>query len=90
MAFKLGQTVTYLSTSKGDQKLALITATPETITEGTDLPTLNPDHYVITVFSPAGTIYTKFGVPEFGAEGINKEEYVIDGTPRGVLIAIAE
>lgn len=87
MPYPIGQTVKYIS-AKGDQKLAFITANTETITEGTDLPTLNPDHYALAVFSPTGAIYPKFGVPDFNGESVNQSEYTVEGEPREVIFAL--
>lgn len=87
MTFPLGKTVTYYSESKGEPKLAIITANSSTIVKDGGLPELSDNHYAIAVFSPTGSIYPKFGVPDFSAEGINKDEYTIDGKPRGVIVS---
>jgi len=89
MALTLGQPVSYTDT-KGHSKFAIVTGTPETVVEGSDLPTLNPDHYAITVFSPSGRIYPKFSVPDVTADDINLSEYASeeDGSLVGVIVAL--
>lgn len=59
---KIGQFVTYTDT-KGHSKPALVTATPESLTEGTNLPELSDTQLHLVVFSPSGNIYPRQNVP---------------------------
>ena len=64
-AVACGTTVFYNDT-KGHKKMAFVTGTPETVVEGTRLPTLNEGELHLTVVSPSGSIYNRRNVP-FGA-----------------------
>jgi len=75
--------VTYTD-SKGHAKPALVTATPESITEGTSLPGLNEGQAHLIVFSPSGRTYTKFNVPS--AESVQDNEDFRNGD--GVLVGV--
>lgn len=74
---KLGQTVTYIST-KGYEKLALVTGTPESVQPGHDLPELPEGYLHLVVIAPSGKVYPRLSVPseavakdipDFAAEG---------------------
>lgn len=81
----LGQTVTYIS-SKGYEKLALVTATPETVQAGHDLPELAEGFLHLFVISPNGTTYPRLSVPSQEIAQANVIENDGDETeaPRGV------
>ena len=59
---KLGTSVTYIST-KGFKKLALVTATPETVTEGHELPELPEGYLHLMVISATGSMYPRLSIP---------------------------
>lgn len=59
---KPGDTVTYVSARKGNRKVAIVTATPESLTEGTSL-TLEEGHINLAVFSPTGSFGPRQSVP---------------------------
>ena len=66
---KLGTAVTYVS-SKGYDKLAFVTATPETVQPGHDLPDLAEGFVHLVVFSPTGSHYPRFSVPSLEAAAL--------------------
>lgn len=85
MTLSLAQTARYVDT-KGHEKVALVVGTPESVAEGTDLQTLNPGHYIVTVFSPSGRTYTKHSVPDATHAEFNGADYTNeDGLLVGVL-----
>lgn len=59
---QLGTPVQYIA-SNGKPKLAFVLGTPETISEGTEIPTLSEGQLHLTVFSPNGNIYPRHNVP---------------------------
>lgn len=74
---KLGQAVTYVST-KGYEKLAFVTATPETVQPGHALPELPEGFAHLVVLAPNGSVSPRYSVPseatakdipDFAAEG---------------------
>lgn len=61
-AVKVGTPVIYVGT-KGKQKLALVVGTPETIEEGTSLPTLNEGQVHLAVWGFNGGFRPRLNVP---------------------------
>lgn len=88
MALNLAQDVRYIDT-KGHTKVAKVVGTPDSVVEGTDLPTLNEGHYTVIIFSPSGRVYGKHSVPDSDDEAVNLSEYTNeDGALIGVLAAL--
>lgn len=70
---QLGQSVEYVGT-KGKTKLALVVGTPETVEEGTHLPTLGEGQLHLAVFTWAvGTFTPRLSVPFEGTVADNAE-----------------
>ena len=57
----IGEFVTYID-SKGHSKPALITGTPESVQDGTELPVPSEGQLHLMIFSPI-SIYPRFSVP---------------------------
>lgn len=84
----LGTAVTYVST-KGYKKLALVTATPETVEPGHDLPELPEGFLHLLVFSPTGSSYPRLSVPSADAAK-DIPDYAVDGeNPKGVWLPVS-
>jgi hypothetical protein len=81
---KLGSQVTYTDT-KGNDKLAFIIGTSESVTEGTSLPVPNEGQFHISVWSPSGRIYPKASVPLASTVKDNDGYKNEDGKLIGVL-----
>lgn len=58
----LGSAVAYKS-EKGHAKMALVLATPESVTPGHDVPELSEGQLHLLVFSPTGAAYPRYSVP---------------------------
>lgn len=80
---KLGTPVAYTATN-GDVKLALVTATPETVTPNSAVPELSEGYLHLAVISPNGKQYARLSVPS--AEAAAKiPDFAVDGDDlRGV------
>lgn len=79
--YTLGDTVNYFDT-RGRQKMAFITGTPESIDPEGEIPRPQVGYAHLLVFSPSGQVYAKASVPlKALAEGI--EDYTIDGVLGG-------
>lgn len=59
---KFGDTVKYID-GKGHEKLAIVTATKETIAGDSSVEGLSKGFVGITVFSVSGKTYSRYGVP---------------------------
>ena len=82
----LGQAVSYTS-SKGHTKLAFVTATPETVTEGHSLPELSTDQVHLFVVSPNGNTYARYSVP-LAASVEGNVDFEVDGQLRNVYTTL--
>lgn len=59
---QVGQFVQYKG-SKGYPKAALVVGTPDSVTEGKDLPVPQEGHLHLLVFSATGAVYLRHSVP---------------------------
>lgn len=87
-AVKLGQTVRYVST-RGLSKLALVTATPETVTEGTSVPSLTEGQVHLMVIGITTHASPRLNVPSAESVQGNEDFTDSDGNPVGVWVPIA-
>jgi hypothetical protein len=62
--FNVGDKVAYVRVKgeKALRKFAIVTATPESLTEGTSL-TLAEGHVAVAIFSPTGNVYGRTDIP---------------------------
>lgn len=85
---KLGQAVEYVSTT-GKTKMALVTGTPETIVEGTRVPTLTEGQVHLAVYSIATGWSSRLNVPSAESVSDNDGFRDSDGNAIGVYRVIA-